>query len=240
MNEDLHALVGLYVVDALEDDERARFEDHLAGCDACATEVAEFRATAGRLTGLMAENPPPALRSAIMDRVAATRQLSPVGDTDELSSRRSRRARRILGPALAAAAAVVAVVLGLGWVREHRELDRQQAMAAVLTAPDAQTIDLSGSTPGDLRLVYSPSLDRSVVIADGLPDLPSDRAYALWFIGDAGPEEAGLFRTDAGRATEMLERTPSGYAGVGVTNEPRGGSATPTPPILMQAEVQPV
>ena len=68
MSEDLHMLVGLYVVDALDDDERARFEAHLAECDACANEVVEFRATAGRLSTLMAENPPPALRSAIMDR----------------------------------------------------------------------------------------------------------------------------------------------------------------------------
>ena len=63
MSEELHTLVGLYVVDALDDEERSRFEAHLADCAACSDEVAEFRATTGRLSGLMAENPPPALRA---------------------------------------------------------------------------------------------------------------------------------------------------------------------------------
>jgi anti-sigma factor RsiW len=76
--EDLHPLVGLYVVDALDDEERHRFEEHLAGCAACSAEVSEFRATTGRLGNLMAENPPPALRSAILERVSGTRQVSPV------------------------------------------------------------------------------------------------------------------------------------------------------------------
>ena len=58
MSEELHTLVGLYVVDALDDDERARFEAHLAGCPACQQEVAEFRSTTGRLSQLMAERPP--------------------------------------------------------------------------------------------------------------------------------------------------------------------------------------
>ncbi len=76
MSEELHTLVGLYVVDALDDDERARFEAHLAGCPACQQEVAEFRATTGRLSQLMAERPPESLRAAIMARVASTPQES--------------------------------------------------------------------------------------------------------------------------------------------------------------------
>ena len=64
MSEELHTLVGLYVVDALDDDEQARFEAHLAGCAACQQEVAEFRATTGRLSQLMAERPPETLRAA--------------------------------------------------------------------------------------------------------------------------------------------------------------------------------
>ena len=90
-SEDLHTLVGLYVVDALDGDERQRFEEHLAGCAACSAEVAEFRATAGRLSNLMAENPPPGLRSAILERVSGTRQVSPLDEgaaagTDEVAA----------------------------------------------------------------------------------------------------------------------------------------------------------
>lgn len=238
MSEDLHTLVGLYVVDALDDDERDDFEAHLADCAACADEVAEFRATTGRLSGLMAENPPPALRAAIMDRITDTRQTSPVEVPDELAARRSRPRVGRLAPLLAAAAAVVALVLGVGWVRSHQALDRQQTVSAVLTAPDATSVVMEG-TGGGMRLVYSPSLDRSVVVVDGMADLPSDRTYALWFIGPDGPEEADLFRTNQGRATRVLERTPVGYQALGVTEEPAGGSPQPTEPILLQGAVDP-
>ena len=46
---DLHKLTGAYAVDALDDLERARFEQHLAECDDCRAEVAELRETAALL-----------------------------------------------------------------------------------------------------------------------------------------------------------------------------------------------
>ena len=39
MSDDIHALSGAYAVDALDDVERARFERHLANCEACRAEV---------------------------------------------------------------------------------------------------------------------------------------------------------------------------------------------------------
>jgi anti-sigma-K factor RskA len=237
--EDLHALVGLYVVDALDGEERQRFEEHLAGCAACSAEVSEFRATTGRLSNLMAENPPPGLRSAILERVSGTRQVSPVGQADELAVRRSRSRLRVVAPALAVAASVLAIVLGIGWLRSNQAFDRQQDIAQVLSAPDATSVSMTGDEGGELRVVYSPDLDRTVVVADGLADLPSDRTYALWFIGPEGAEEATLFRTEDGRVTSMLQRTPEGFDALGVTEEPAGGSAVPTEPILMQATIDP-
>jgi anti-sigma factor RsiW len=235
MSEELHTLVGLYVVDALDDDERDRFEAHLADCPACQQEVAEFQATTGRLSQLMAERPPDSVRTAIMARVASTPQEAAAPPPDQLADRRRRSPMRLLAPALAVAAAVIALLLGIGWISSHRALDRQQAISAVLTAPDAKSVELGGE--GTMRVVYSPTLDRSVVVADGLADLPSDRTYALWFIGPGGPEEAALFRTSDGRATKVLPRTPEGYQALGVTKEPAGGSATPTQPILLQGDV---
>ena len=39
---DLHKLTGAYAVDALDDIERARFEQHLAACEDCRAEVVEL------------------------------------------------------------------------------------------------------------------------------------------------------------------------------------------------------
>jgi anti-sigma-K factor RskA len=234
VSEDLHALVGLYVVDALEDDERERFEAHLAECPSCTGEAMEFRATTSRLSGLMAENPPPVLRSAIMERIGATRQASPV---TPIGIRHTRASVRWIAPAVVAAAAVVALILGISLSSTHRALDRQQQLTAVLTAPDATTISLGGTAPGEMHLVYSPSLNRSAVVADGVADVPSGRTYALWFIGSKGPEPVGLFRTADGHAAHLIKGTPQGYQALGVTEEPAGGSPQPTGPILFQGKV---
>ena len=47
---DIHALGGAYVLDAVDDLERAAFDRHLADCETCANEVAELRDAAARLT----------------------------------------------------------------------------------------------------------------------------------------------------------------------------------------------
>ena len=46
---DIHALSGAYAVDALDDDERAQFEAHLAGCPSCRSEVDSLREAAALL-----------------------------------------------------------------------------------------------------------------------------------------------------------------------------------------------
>ena len=170
-----------------------------------------------------------------MDRIGGVRQVSPVEPVT--AARRPRLSVRWVAPALAAAAALIAVALGIGWSTAHRSLDRQQSVTAVLTAPDAATVPLTGQN-GTARVVYSPSRDRSVVVANGLADLPSTNTYQLWFIDRAGkPASAGLFRTEDGRATMLIDGTPAGSTAVGVTKEPAGGSPQPTGPILLAGDV---
>src|SRR5689334_20135549 len=43
---DLHELVAAYALNALDDGDRATFEEHLATCERCAAELAELRETA--------------------------------------------------------------------------------------------------------------------------------------------------------------------------------------------------
>ncbi len=58
MSEDIHTLVGAYALDAVDDLERLRFDRHLVTCPSCEQEVAELRATAGRLADLTDIAPP--------------------------------------------------------------------------------------------------------------------------------------------------------------------------------------
>lgn len=69
---DVARQAALYAVGGLSPDETARFEEHLASCPACGTEVAAFQRVASALAGAAPEaDPPPELRGRLLERVAA-------------------------------------------------------------------------------------------------------------------------------------------------------------------------
>ncbi len=137
---DLHTLTGAYAVDALPDDERERFEAHLAVCEACAQEVHELQATAARLGATAVAAPPPSLRDRVLAEIDTVRQerprpIQPVV-VDELAQRRG--APRWLTAGLGVAAAVLLVaVAGLGAVVV--ELRSQVSELEVVAADAEQT-----------------------------------------------------------------------------------------------------
>ena len=96
--------------------DREALEMHLAGCDACASTLAELRAVVHRAHSLTDPAAPPALWGRIAAEIgAAPRRETPVV---ELATRRQRPARRLSFsvPQLAAAAvALMAVSAGAMW-----------------------------------------------------------------------------------------------------------------------------
>lgn len=99
---------GPYVLGALDPDERRLFEDHLATCAECRSEVQDF---AG-LPGLLSRLPAAEAIEVLTDHAAPVTPLSP---TLLESVRKERRARRWRAVAIgSAAAAAVALVVGIG------------------------------------------------------------------------------------------------------------------------------
>ncbi|EWT01357.1 anti-sigma K factor RskA [Intrasporangium oryzae NRRL B-24470] len=78
MSDDIHALSGAYAVDALDDVERARFERHLANCEACRAEVDSLAAAGAELSAMTVTPPPPSLRDAVLRDIKTVRPLPPV------------------------------------------------------------------------------------------------------------------------------------------------------------------
>ena len=68
---DIHALGGAYALDAVDDLERAAFDRHLAECEACTLEVAEYRETATRLAEGSWSVPPRRMREQVLTRLDA-------------------------------------------------------------------------------------------------------------------------------------------------------------------------
>jgi anti-sigma-K factor RskA len=77
VTESLHALSGAYVVDALDDDERAAFERHLPRCLDCQHEVASLREAAALMADTAATTPPPDLRDSVLAGIRNIRPLPP-------------------------------------------------------------------------------------------------------------------------------------------------------------------
>ncbi|MET9268194.1 anti-sigma factor [Kribbella sp. NPDC003557] len=228
---DVHTLTGPYVLDALPDDERVRFEAHLAECSFCMTEVAELRAAAVKLATQVSDPPPPALKANVMAAIEHVRQLPPVVDGEAATPAVPRRFGRRSVLALAAAALAVALSGGVA-VDQYR--DRQaaeranQQVAAVLAQSDARTVHGAVQGGGQATVVVSAQADKSVVVLRDLPKLPDDKTWQLWMI-DQG-KTAHSVGLAAGDLTQVVNGSTAGMAAFGLTVEPSGGSPTPTLP----------
>src|SRR5690242_539179 len=74
---EFHVEVGAYALDALDESERAAFEQHLSGCRSCQRELAEFTETTARLSALGDVAPPVELRGSLLDAIRQVRPLPP-------------------------------------------------------------------------------------------------------------------------------------------------------------------
>lgn len=77
LRRDLHSLAAPYALDALEPDERRRFERHLSGCGRCTAEVRALTEDAVRLAWSTAAPAPAALRDRVLTAVRTTAQEAP-------------------------------------------------------------------------------------------------------------------------------------------------------------------
>src|SRR6266508_2793551 len=238
----VHTLIGAYVLDAVDDLERAAVERHLARCEVCATEARERRETATRLASSTAVAPPPELRDRVLEAVTQIRQTAP------RSSRPGQGAliRWRRGTAAAVAACLLAVGGGFAvWSLQQERVERERAtaeaaadradaasrraadIAAVLAAPDAVTRTATVTGGGRVRVVVSAELDRAVVLLNDLGRTPAGKTYQLWLIKGAQPRSAGVLPAGAQAATRLLRGLGDAEL-LGVTVEPAGGSEQPT------------
>lgn len=77
MRSEVHLLMGAYVLNALNDVERAGFERHLRGCDSCRVEILELFEAVAMLAQCVAVPPPHRLRARLGQEVTRMRQVLP-------------------------------------------------------------------------------------------------------------------------------------------------------------------
>lgn len=232
--ENVHALTGVYALDALDGLERDRFEHHLTRCPSCEREVRGLQETATRFAVAVTARPPAELRQRVLTLAARTRQLSPAQHTHIRPAEPGVVWLRRLAIPVAAACLVVAVVLGvlLGLARSELDAARseQRQVAAVLDAPGARIVSARTTLGGSATVVVASRLHEVVFTSQGMPAQPGSKVYQLWLMrADGSSTSVALLSLapDGGTVPVLASGLRPGDR-IGVTVEPAGGTTRPT------------
>jgi anti-sigma-K factor RskA len=253
--DDRHTLTGAYALDALDDNERRMFEEHLETCADCRAEVAEFAATAAYLGMALAVAPPPQLRDRVLTEVRQVRQLPPERSNVVPLRGVSRRRFNLVA---AAASILAALALALGVIAyqsdqradelaaqvEQQQQDVEalaeetQRIADVLAAPDVERTFGEVRDGGAAAAVASAELGEVILLTRDLPALAADLDYQLWFIGgdpDAPDIVSGgvLDVPQDGDLTLVTEGDLDEVSTIAMSIEPSGGSEQPTDVVFL-------
>ncbi len=230
MASDLHELAAGYALDALGEDERSAFEEHLSSCTVCEEELASLQGAAAALAyDVYAPPPPGELRERVLGQVRR--------DRTNVVPLRPRWAWPVA--AVAAVAAGAAIGLGIWAVKQSNSLDRERAAhradaraLAIIASPDSTRFPLFGAKGA---LVVARTGDAALVVS-GLRPAPEGKTYEAWVVRGGEPLPAGIFAGGSGRLVVALTRPVPHGAQVAVSLERAGGSQRLTGSMLFGAQ----
>lgn len=205
MSEERHHAedAAAYVLGALEPDEADALERHIATCPECRAEVETLRGTVDAFASSAPELAPPRrLRGRVLREVRR----------EAGSGTRTRLGR---GPRFAFASTVVAIALAAFIVGSEIGGTGHGSRVVRASVGDA-SVRISGQ--------------RAELIVAHLPRAPQGRTYEVWLQrGGAAPQRSTLFNVGSrGGSDVAVEGAVAGVRRVLVTQEPSGGTATPT------------
>jgi len=253
MNENEFAeLAAGHALHALSDADERRYADALAVHPEWAPTVQEDAETAAAMGDAVVPVMPPAgLRDALLAQIAVTPQSDAATDSaprrstqpwprqspeaeiapqeHESATRPQRWSRRVF-----ALAASVVLIVGLGItaavvIPQLAQPASVVALEKIESAADAQQATVELDSGAEATAHWSASVGSAVLVTDGLEALDEDRTYQLWLVRGEQALPAGLFDTDAGAATALLDGAMHEGDVIAVTIEQAGGSPTGAP-----------
>lgn len=228
-----------YALGALDADEIPILEAHLAGCQDCQAELADYMSvTEGLLQSIPPQTPPPGLRRDLIARLPSSRPRAskPFPNFFERFS---------LWQAVSTVALLVLLGLNVFSSLQIRELQQRQAELAEHLAEDQTAIAML-SYPSTQALPVVADIENvagsmlvdkekriAVLVTWNLPEVQEGQTYQIWLVDSEGKRTSGgLFKPVEGqRYTTTTVWSPDPfeqYEGIGVTVEPEGGSEAPT------------
>jgi anti-sigma-K factor RskA len=215
--------LGAWLLGALPEDEAAGFKRHLDECAVCREDAAALQAAVDALPASAEPHaPPPALKQRVMavveSEAALLRAAGPASDRPEP---RRRSWFRGLGWRPALALGLAALAIGF--------------LGAQALQSGTRTITAQLENGGSASLEVEDGQGR--LVATRLPDPPSGRVYQVWLDkGGKAPEPTNVLFTPSRDGSASAD-VPSldGVKRVMVTDEPPGGSPSPTGKVLLTA-----
>jgi len=143
-------------------------------------------------------------------------------------------ARRNWTRGLLALAACLTLLVGVGFGAGalYNWMNRPAAVVAldeIESAPDAQSATVVEEEGLTATVHWSEQLGKVVLVSDGLPSIPEDETFELWFVRGDEAISAGTFAPDGSAATTALEGEMQPGDVIAVTVEPAGGAPDGTP-----------
>jgi anti-sigma-K factor RskA len=256
-----------YVAGTLDAPQTERVRRALTSGDPTwAASLAEAEATlAAYAAAIEPMSPPPAVKSALLQRIATTRTSERAPVTDEYKSGRR------FAQAFAAVAAIifVAVLVNMWTIRrinsatdqvraEYKKelsdrdanilvlkslVERDTRVREALLSRNLKVVDLgSDKTKAIGRLLIDVDKSKWLVFTVALPPLPADKTYELWFITPDGRKvAAGTFNVDLtgnGMISVPLPKDIGPVAVAAITDEPAGGVPAPTGSVQLVGKLQ--
>lgn len=225
-----------YVLRAMPDGEWEEYAAHAAQCTICTAKIAELGfVSQALLNGVPQLDAPPEIRSRVMAVVHAESELLQAAGAmadRPIAADPARRFRPLrLRPWPAAVLASSLLALGLGGGALLVGTGDDGTPSRTLACADAPT----GSSC-QVRLTG----DSAKLILAGVATPPKNRIYQVWLShGDGTPPEPteALFSVLNGRASVAVPGDLRGVKQVLVTDEPPGGSGSPTGDLIIAANL---
>ena len=257
-HEEASDLLAAFSLDAVEPDESARIQEHVALCRRCQAEVDAHHEMASAL-GNSVVPLPAELWESISRRLTGlpvaedvsipVRSLPAPGAPVEPRHRWTRtmhssRAHFVTAASVAVGAAAMATVLGINLANANNQVAHLQGaigetahteVVAALETPGHTLVDLTNAHDRAVaQFVLLPS-GRGYLVTSSLPALPSTETYQLWGLTNDNTVSLGLL----GRAPHLATFTSAGSSrphSLGVTVEAAGGALQPRGAMLASGD----
>ncbi|STO06951.1 anti-sigma factor [Exiguobacterium aurantiacum] len=220
----------------LTEEERLRFEAHLATCETCQQELEQLEALVGGVAFLSEPaEPPSGMKARILDNVFAEDEQPKAADPAPVTPFTAPKEKRKTPWGAFALAAVLALsLIGNGYL-----LLNQNEPAGIALI---DTVPLQGESEGVAYLAEQDGDRQLIVQTNGLAPLEANEVYQVWLLKDGSPIPTGAFVTDDkgnGTVIYTLDSTESAtdWDTVAITKEPERGNLTPVGEVVLSASL---